>query len=338
MLTATLLRDGEATPLESAADIPRHLPEHPGEVLWVDLIDATEDDLTRIQEDFGLHALAIDDVRHQGQRPKIELYPTHAFLVAYAHDADPLDLPPVGMFVGDRWLITVRSRNAAGRAFETHQAEQRFIRQCGEQADIGFLVYTVLDEMVDGYFTTVDDVEDRIANLEELLFEAYGDNAPRNAAGERAMVATDHRVQGELLHLRKVLIALRRKVVPLRDVMLVILRREISVIEDETILYFQDVLDHLLRIVDEIDTQRELLGNVVDAHLALVANRTNSVMKKTSGWGAILIVATLIAGIYGMNFRNMPELTWRFGYLTALGMMLVVTGGLYVYFKRKGWL
>lgn len=152
------------------------------------------------------------------------------------------------------------------------------------------------------------------------------------------MVATDHRVQGELLHLRKVLIALRRKVVPLRDVMLVILRREISVIEDETILYFQDVLDHLLRIVDEIDTQRELLGNVVDAHLALVANRTNSVMKKTSGWGAILIVATLIAGIYGMNFRHMPELTWRFGYLGALGVMLVVTGGLYVYFKRKGWL
>jgi magnesium transporter len=338
VLTATLLRDGEITPLGDPADISEHLPERPGEVLWVDVIDATEGDLKCIQDEFDLHALAIDDVRHQGQRPKIELYAAHAFVVAYAHDPDPLDLPPVGMFVGERWLITVRSRNAAGRAFEIEGSQQRFVRRCGAKAEIGFLLYTVLDEMVDGYFTTVDEVEDRIANLEELLFESYGDDGPQSAAGERAMVATDHRVQGELLHLRKVLIALRRKVVPLRDVMLVILRREISVIEDETILYFQDVLDHLLRIVDEIDTQRELLGNVVDAHLALVANRTNSVMKKTSGWGAILIVATLIAGIYGMNFRHMPELTWRFGYLGALGVMLVVTGGLYVYFKRKGWL
>jgi magnesium transporter len=98
------------------------------------------------------------------------------------------------------------------------------------------------------------------------------------------------------------------------------------------------VLDHLLRVIDQIDTQRELMGNVVDASLAIGANRMNEVMKKMTSWGAILIVATLIAGIYGMNFKNMPELSWHYGYFVALSSMLVITGGLYLYFKRKSWL
>ena len=103
-------------------------------------------------------------------------------------------------------------------------------------------------------------------------------------------------------------------------------------------LYYQDVLDHLLRLIDQIDTQRELMGNVVDASLAIGANRMNEVMKKMTSWGAILIVATLIAGIYGMNFKEMPELGWRYGYAGALGLMLLTTVSLYVYFKRKDWL
>ena len=115
----------------------------------------------------------------------------------------------------------------------------------------------------------------------------------------------------------------RRRVVPLRDVVLSILRREVEWIEPEAIIWFQDVLDHLLRVIDQIDTQRELMGNVVDASLALGANRMNEVMKKMTSWGAILIVATLVAGIYGMNFKNMPELSWHYGYFFALGTMLV---------------
>ena len=130
----------------------------------------------------------------------------------------------------------------------------------------------------------------------------------------------------------------RRRVVPLRDVVLSILRGEIEQIDQSVLVYFEDVLDHLLRVIDQIDLERELVGNVVDASLALGANRMNQVMKKMTSWGAILIVATLVAGIYGMNFTNMPELHWHYGYYAALGTMLAVTVGLYAYFKRKGWL
>jgi magnesium transporter len=134
------------------------------------------------------------------------------------------------------------------------------------------------------------------------------------------------------------MITFRRRVVPLRDVVLSLLRREVPWVEEASIVYFEDVFDHLLRVLDQIDTQRELMGNVVDASLALTSNRMNEVMKKMTSWGAILIVATLIAGIYGMNFTNMPELHWRFGYYGALGLMLVTTSCLYFYFRRKNWL
>ena len=138
--------------------------------------------------------------------------------------------------------------------------------------------------------------------------------------------------------MRRALIEMRRHVAPMRDVVLGVLRREIPWVEGETLVYLQDVLDRLLRVIDGVDVQRELLGNVVDAQLGLQANRMNSVMKKMTSWGAILICATLIAGIYGMNFRNMPELGWRFGYAGALGSMLAVTIGLYFWFRHKDWL
>ena len=125
---------------------------------------------------------------------------------------------------------------------------------------------------------------------------------------------------------------------PLRDVLQVILRQEVQPIREDVQRYFQDTLDHILRVVDTLETQRELLGNAVDAHLAVVNNAMNDIMKKMTSWGAILFGAALISGIYGMNFENMPELRWHFGYYGAIGSMLVMTVGLYLWFKRKGWL
>ena len=189
---------------------------------------------------------------------------------------------------------------------------------------MGFLLYCLLDELVDGYFGEAEQAEDALEIIEETLF----DIGP----------PSDGTLQQELLELRRSMITFRRRVVPLRDVVLSLLRREVPWIEEASIVYFEDVFDHLLRVVDQIDTQRELMGNVVDASLALTSNRMNEVMKKMTSWGAILIVATLIAGIYGMNFTDMPELHWRFGYYGALGLMLVTTSFLYLYFRRKKWL
>ncbi len=290
---------------------------------WIDCIGPDDGDLERIGESFPLHDLAVEDVRRHGQRAKLERYPDHGFLVAYARAADG-DLSEVDFFIGPGWLVTVRERNDHGEVFDIAKVVERYERVRAVDPKVGFLLYVLLDELVDGYFDAVETSEDELEKLEDVLFE----QGP----------PPDGSLQQGLLGLRKDLVQFRRRVVPLRDVVLSILRREVPWIEEEAVVWFQDVLDHLLRVIDQIDTQRELMGNVVDASLALGANRMNEVMKKMTSWGAILIVATLIAGIYGMNFENMPELHWRFGYAGALVSMLVATGGLYVYFKRKGWL
>jgi magnesium transporter len=218
----------------------------------------------------------------------------------------------------------VRQPNRAGRVFDIVPVRALYDRIRHERTDVGLLLYALLDDMVDGYFDVVDGAEERIAAIEEALFDEEPDN--------------ERELQQNLLRVRRELIEVRRRVAPMRDVVLEILRREIPWIDDSVLVYFQTVLDRLLRVLDGVDVQRELLGNVVDAQLGLQANRMNKVMKKMTSWGAILIAATLIAGIYGMNFRDMPELSWSLGYPAALLLMLAVTGSLYIWFRHKDWL
>jgi magnesium transporter len=293
-------------------------------LVWVDLIDPGDDELALVAEEFSLHPLWIKDVEENGRRPKLEVFKTHAFLIGYAHDEEPTDLPEVALFIAEHWLVSVRKRNSAGRAFEIDKAREFYERIRNDSMDVSLLLYALLDDMVDGYFDTVDAAEEKIAGIEQALFDDEPDD-------ERV-------IQRRLLHVRRALIELRRHVAPMRDVVLEVLRREIPWVAGEHLVYFQDVLDRLLRVIDGIDVQRELLGNVVDAQLGLQANRMNKVMKKMTSWGAILIAGTLIAGIYGMNFKHMPELSWEFGYPGALASMLVVTGVLYFWFRHKDWL
>jgi len=324
---ATVLRAWEITAasvdeLDDATAISECMARR--SLVWVDLVDPSDDELQLLAEEFELHPLWVKDVREDGRRPKIQIFETHAFLLGYAHDDDPTDLPEVDLFVAEQWLISVRKRNRAGRAFDVDTPRAYYDRIRNDSIEVGLLLYVILDDMVDGYFDTVDAAEERIAHIEEVLFdESHHD---------------EKQIQQDLLAVRRALIEMRRHVAPMRDVVLGVLRREIPWVEGEAVVYLQDVLDRVLRVIDGVDVQRELLGNVVDAQLGLQANRMNSVMKKMTSWGAILIVATLIAGIYGMNFRNMPELSWRFGYPAALGSMLAITVGLYFWFRRKDWL
>jgi magnesium transporter len=295
----------------------------PDSLVWIDICGPEEGQLEPLVDVLGLHELAVEDVNKHGQRAKLDRFPSHAFLVAYARTDDG-DMAEVDFFVGTNWLLTVRELNDHGEAFPIDGPRARYERTRQVDRKVGYLLYTLMDSLVDGYFSAADQVEDRLELIEEDLFE----HGP----------PVDGSLQQELLTLRRELIGFRRRVVPLRDVVLSLLRREIPWIEEEAILYFEDVLDHLLRVTDQIDTQRELMGNVVDASLALSSNRMNEVMKKMTSWGAILIVATLVAGIYGMNFQNMPELRWKYGYFMALGTMVATTGTLYLYFRRKKWL
>jgi magnesium transporter len=322
-----VLQAWDITP-QSIADIedPESISEclRQPSLVWVDLLEPTSSELALLAREFELHPLWVKDVEEPGQRPKLEVFDTDALLIGYAHDEDPTDLPEVVLFFSARWLVSVRRRNRAGRTFEIEKARDYYERVRNSSIDVGMLLYALLDDMVDGYFDTVDVAEERIVAIEERLFDDEPDN--------------EREIQQSMLEVRRGLIELRRHVEPMRDVVLEMLHRQIPWIADETLVYFQDVLDRLLRVVDGVDVQRELLGNVVDAQLGLQANRMNKVMKKMTSWGAILIAATLIAGIYGMNFEHMPELDWSFGYPAALLSMLVVTGSLYFWFRHKDWL
>jgi magnesium transporter len=286
---------------------------------WLDVVDATEEEFDRLRDEFKLHPLALEDAREHGQRTKLEQYPTHAFIVAKSKELAEVDL-----FVGETWLVSVRERNDEGSVCTLDDARSRFERTKPEPATVGFLLYTLLDDLVDGYFDATEAAEDKLETLEDKIFtEGLHD--------ERDM-------QQRLFDIRRELLMFRRAVVPLREVIGALLRREVKWIDEEAVVHLQDVYDHVLRAIDQLDTQRELMGNAVDAHLAIISNRMNQVMKRMTSWGAILLLSTLIDGINGMNFRHMHELRWRYGYPFALSLMAVITIVGYRYFKKRDWL
>ena len=288
-------------------------------LLWVDVYDPSDEDLTCLGEQFELHPLALEDVRNRQQRPKLEHYPTHVFLVAYT-----ADLQEVDFFIGPSWVVSVRESEEGHAAWSVDSARLRFERTRPDPTTSGFLVYVLLDELVDGYFDATEKAEDVLEELEDRIFSEQ--------------LRDERSVQQRLFDVRRRLLLFRRAVVPLREVLASMLRGEVKWIDEHTMTYLQDVYDHVLRAVDQLDSQRELMGNAVDAHLAIISNRMNGVMKRMTSWGAILLGSTLVAGIYGMNFDHMPELHWRFGYLWAIGLMVVITVIGYWYFSRKDWL
>ena len=293
--------------------------KHPEQLVWVDVPDPTEGDLTCLQDEFSLHPLAMEDVRERHQRPKLEHYPSHAFLVAYTADGKEVDI-----FIGPRWLITVREDEKDDEPSFINTARRRFERTRPDCATVGFLLYVVLDEIVDGYFTRNDEVEDELEALEDRIF---------------AEEPLDERlVQQELFDVRRRLIAYRRMAVPMRDVLAALIRRDVEWLDENATTHLQDVFDHVLRAIDTVDNHRELMGNAVDAHLAIISNQQNRVMKRMTSGGAILLGATLVAAIYGMNFEHMPELRWALGYPFALGVMALITAVGYLWFRTRDWL
>jgi magnesium transporter len=317
VITVRVYGPGDVKEVDSA-EIDAVVGE-PGRIVWVDVSEPEEADLECLQHEFHLHPLAMEDVRKHHQRPKLEHYPTHSFLVAYS-----ADLQEVDFFVGPNWVVSVREEDAEGRGWPVELARTRFDRTHANDLTPGFLLYVLLDELVDGYFDATDRAEDALEGLEERIF------------GEE--LADERAVQQELFEVRRRLLVFRRAVVPLREVVGSLMRREVDWVDDMTAIHLQDVYDHVLRAVDLLDGQRELMGNAVDAHLAIISNRMNGVMKKMTSWGAILLVSALVAGIYGMNFEHMPELKWRYGYAYALSLMALLTVVGYRYFKGKDWL
>jgi magnesium transporter len=286
-------------------------------VLWLDVQDPTEGDLKLLREEFGFHELALEDVARAHQRAKVDQYEGYYFIVFYAFRER--QACEVNLFVGTNYLVTVHR----GEVPEITETVQRW-RQNGDRLEpgVGVLVYSLLDAIVDGYFPVLDEIAERVEDLEEAIFNPRRQNS-----------------LAELFSLKKELLNIRRVLAPERDVLNVLVRRDQPMFGQETIVYFQDVYDHAIRVLDSIDLYRDQLSSTLEAYLSVASNRLNVTMKRMTALATILMSVTVIASIYGMNFQLKPfPLESETGFDFAVGLMVVIALVSAYWFRRIDWL
>lgn len=290
--------------------------------VWIDLMAPRNEEIREIGEKFGFHQLAIEDAQKRRQRPKTDFYSDHVFVVFYAIeptlDGSTVRSHEIGMFARSDLVVTIRAEEIP----ELDTAGQRWSDHCDDKDDdhAGMLVYTIVDSVVDGYFPCMDGIAEDIDALESSLFDSVdGDSLQR------------------IFVLKRSLLDLRRVIAPSRDVFNAFTRWELPALGQESVYYFQDVYDHVIRVTDQIDAYRDVLASAIDIHLSVVSNRMNQTVRTLTAASIVLMSLALIAGIYGMNFEYIPELRWHFGYFGALGIMAVLGSTLVIYFRKLGW-
>ncbi|WP_394769165.1 magnesium transporter CorA family protein [Lacisediminihabitans sp.] len=322
MVTTRLYRNGamkqEGFPVEEISD---HIATK-GCVIWADFVSPTEQDLAVIEEELGLHRLAVEDAVHSYQRPKLDRYDTHLFLAAYAvsldNDTGELTTHEIKAFVTPHALVTVHDPD-----FDMSRVVARWDND-GDLAQhgVGFLLWGLLDEIVDGHFETVQQLDGAVELLEDALF----DERPR-----------DKEVQKRSFEFRKSLVLLRRVVLPMREVVNTLLRRDLDAVDAEMGPYFQDVYDHVLRATEWTESLRDLVTTILETNLSIQSNRMNLIMKKVTSWAAIIAVPTAITGFFGQNLQFVGFGT-AWGVWMSIGLIAVTSLGLYLSFKRRDWL
>jgi magnesium transporter len=292
-----------------------------GRFLWIGLYEPDEALLRKVQKAFNLHDLAIEDALRAHQRPKLELYGNGIFVVLRTArmENSRLVTGETHIFAGPGYVVTVR--HGASLSYGEVRARCEALPDKLRKGE-DFVLYSIIDFVVDNYMPVIEAIESEVEEIENRLFRQ----------SFNPLIA--ERIYEE----RRDLLTLRRCVAPLLEILNRITRSELAVIDADTFPYFRDVSDHAIRIVEEIDAQREILHAALDANLLMATFRQNEVVKKLASWAAILAVPTAIAGIYGMNFDFMPELGWRFGYPLILAIILGACGYLYYRFRRSGWL
>lgn len=295
-------------------------------VSWVN-VDGLGDPETfhQLSKLFGLHQLALEDVVNDHQRPKVESYHDHLFIVLRMVELkEYLESEQVSIFLGKNFVLTIQER--AGDCFDPVRQRIRQSKGRIREAGADYLTYAIIDAIIDGYFPVVDSYGERMEELDEKITAGHSSNTM------------------EVIHnLRSNLMALRRSIRPLRDALNQLKPDGESLFGKETHFYLRDCYDHTIQLIDLLDNYRELCANLRDYHMSIVSNRMNEVMKVLTITGTIFIPLTFIAGIYGMNFNtqlpgNMPELNWPYGYVFAWLLMLITGLGLLGFVWRKGWL
>jgi magnesium transporter len=297
-----------------------------GGVAWLGLHQPTAEELAAVAEEFDLHELAVEDTIHAHQRPKLERYGDTLFLVlrpaGYIDETERVEFGEIHVFAGPQFVITVRHGAASelGRVRRALEARPELLRR-GSMA----IVYAIVDRVVDDYAPVIAGLENDIDEIESDVFGGSPE------------------VSRRIYELIREVIAFRRATQPLPDILGRLMLEPTA--DEEERQYLRDVQDHALRIEERADAFHELLRHILSVNLTLetkalseAGNRQNEEVKKISAWAAILFAPTLVGTVYGMNFEHMPELGWLLGYPLALGLMVSVSFGLYLLFKRRGWI
>lgn len=320
LINCVAYQDGRKLADIPVADISEYVAR-PDAFVWVALRDATRDELSVMQEEFGLHELAVEDAGRGQQRPKIEEYGDSLFVVVKMLEMreDEMHVGEVDIFVGPNYVLSNRSNSTQDFLGVRARAEREpHLLQQGS----GFVLYALMDAVVDRYFPIIDALEIELEKIEERIFirGSQRDNIER------------------LYDLKRKVMTMRHTVAPLLDAIGKLHGGRVPAVCSNTQEYFRDVHDHLLRINAALDTMRDTIGTAIQVNLSMVALEEGEVNKRLAAWAAIFAVLTAFAGIWGMNFKHMPELDWRFGYPAALSLMAVVCFSLYRRFKKVGWL
>jgi len=291
---------------------------------WIN-VDGVHDveKVQQLGQGFGLHPLAVEDIVHTGQRPKLEDYKAYLFVVLrmlqWNQEKQEIDDEQVSIVFGDSWVLSFQER--AGDVFDPVRERLTTNRGRIRRTDADYLAYALVDAIVDHYFAILEALGEQI--------ESLGDDLTENPKQEHLAA---------IRHLKRELLFMWKSVWPLREVLSAIERDESSLIQDSTRPYLRDVYDHTIHIIDTVETLRDMVSGLMDVYLSSVSNRMNEVMKVLTIIATIFIPLSFIAGVYGMNFAFMPELQWRYGYFLVLGLMFVVLAGMLFYFRRKKWM
>lgn len=290
--------------------------------VWIGLHEPSEEVLERVQEEFDLHDLAIEDAHLAHQRPKIELYGDSVFIVlrtSQINNENHIEFGETHFFVGKNFIVSVRH----GSSVPYTEVRAR----CEAVPDLlskgqGFVLYAIMDFIVDRYFPVVQDMEQELVTIEEKIFKSK----PNRETTE------------QIYQLKRELLEVKRAVSPLVDVCNRLMRFDIKCISTETQPYFRDIYDHVVRINEMIDNTRELLNTALEANFSLISISQNDTSKKFAGWAAIIAVPTMVAGFWGMNFKFMPETEWQYGFHAVIIATVIACFLLYYLFRRSGWL
>jgi magnesium transporter len=302
-------------------DISDYL-ERPGCFVWVALKDATPEELSKMQAEFGLHELAIDDARHGHQRPKIEEYGDTLFAVLHTVEFSPTDelsLGEVDIFVGPNFVVSVRNRAQQGFLGVRARAEREpHLLRHGS----AFVFYALMDAVVDRYFPVIDALESELESIEDQIFEPHLGRANIE----------------RLYALKRKIGVVKHAVFPLQEAVSKLVSGRVPQICTNNREYFRDVFDHLARMNSSLDALRDTIGTAIQVNLATVTIEETEITKRLAGWAAIFAVATAFAGIWGMNFQGMPELKLAWGYPAALCVIATACTLVWWRFHRAGWI